>query len=128
MLSALRLLVLASVVTVAVTLSASPAVAGGIVVVASPSENNSCLIYGGGTVGGTGGSPGTSAGNVVHVPARAPLSHCGGADLPLHILNTIGHKAWFDQNVDKINRNAVEKDQATLSKVTGYFKDFNLIK
>ncbi|MEV5379369.1 hypothetical protein AB0L26_25865 [Streptomyces nondiastaticus] len=57
--------------------------AGGIVVVGSPSTDNSCSNQASASRGAGHTSPATAGGNVLGIPASAPLNQCGGADLPL---------------------------------------------
>lgn len=64
--------------------SAAPASAGGIIVFASPSFDNSCTNTGTAaqSAGDTTHSSGTANGPLAAIPAETPLNHCGGADLP----------------------------------------------
>jgi hypothetical protein len=58
--------------------------AGGIIVVASPSFSNACTNAGTHTTphGATTHGPGTAGGLLGQIPITSPLNHCGGADLP----------------------------------------------
>ncbi|MFF7725656.1 chaplin family protein [Streptomyces sp. NPDC008001] len=81
--AAIRSLALAGVMTaVAVMLNASPAAAGGIVVIGSPSSDDTCANQRTGARGATTSSPAHASGDVLQLPATTPLNHCGGADLP----------------------------------------------
>ncbi|MFH8408455.1 hypothetical protein ACH4FX_27175 [Streptomyces sp. NPDC018019] len=61
----------------------TPAAAGGIIVIGSPSHNNTCkngpsIAAHGSATDGTGGA----AGLLGQIPFGSPLNHCGSADLP----------------------------------------------
>ncbi|MEV5597733.1 hypothetical protein [Streptomyces sp. NPDC052496] len=62
---------------------AEPASAGGIIVIGSPSHDNTCL---NGRFSAARGAAthttGNAAGLLGQVPFRSPLNHCGDADLP----------------------------------------------
>ncbi|KAA6223072.1 hypothetical protein CP973_15105 [Streptomyces albofaciens JCM 4342] len=61
----------------------APAAAGGIIVIGSPSHNNTCMngpstaAHGAATHG-----TGSAAGLLGQIPFGSPLNHCGSADLP----------------------------------------------
>ncbi|WP_411105224.1 hypothetical protein [Streptomyces sp. cmx-4-9] len=67
-----------------IAFTATPALAGGIVVVGSPSHDNSCAHQRTGTrpQGATTAGPGIANALLGQLPATAALNHCGGADLP----------------------------------------------
>ncbi|MFC4517301.1 hypothetical protein [Streptomyces ehimensis] len=87
--SAARPFVLAAATAGALLLGASPAVAGGVIVFDSPSVNNTCAQKGMGTRGRAASAPGSATGDVIGLPAAAPLNHCGGADLPVQTINDL---------------------------------------
>ncbi|MEU7190662.1 hypothetical protein [Streptomyces sp. NPDC045369] len=62
---------------------AAPASAGGVIVLGSPSHDNTCRNGAGTAVRGaaTHGN-GSAAGLLGQIPFGSPLNHCGGADLP----------------------------------------------
>ncbi|GCD39326.1 hypothetical protein OEIGOIKO_07156 [Streptomyces chrestomyceticus JCM 4735] len=62
---------------------AAPASAGGLIVIGSPSHDNTCR-NGVGTVarGAATHGTGNAAGLLGQIPFGSPLNHCGGADLP----------------------------------------------
>ena len=70
--------------------TAAPASAGGIIVVASPSFENTCANgHSSGASGPTTHGPGGVSGLVGQIPLTSPLNHCGGADLiPTNELGT----------------------------------------
>ncbi|GGY65815.1 hypothetical protein GCM10010326_70530 [Streptomyces xanthochromogenes] len=80
-----RILVLASAAFGVGLAAATPAAAGGIIVVASPSHDNACTNLG--TTAQSGGETrngsGTVGGLLAAVPVGMPLNNCGGADLPM---------------------------------------------
>ncbi|MER6302047.1 hypothetical protein ABT247_21150 [Kitasatospora sp. NPDC001539] len=82
-------LVLTSAALCAGFATAAPAAAGGIIVIASPSHDNSCLNSYTRTqpYGRTTGTSGSAQGLQAQVPLLGPLNHCGGADLPLDNAN-----------------------------------------
>lgn len=65
--------------------TAAPASAGGVIVVASPSFDNSCANHGTAkqSAGRTTHGSGTVGGNLAALPAATPLNQCGGADIPI---------------------------------------------
>ncbi|WP_275464569.1 hypothetical protein [Streptomyces noursei] len=65
--------------------AATPAAAGGIIVIASPSFDNSCANQGTRTQphGHTSKESGSAQGMSAQIPLASPLNHCGGADVPL---------------------------------------------
>lgn len=74
---------------------ASPAAAGGIIVVASPSYDNACANHNTRTQpdGNTSGESGSGTGLLTQLPLSTALNHCGGADLP------------HASNVEDVNQN-----------------------
>ncbi|MER7349085.1 hypothetical protein ABT390_27165 [Streptomyces aurantiacus] len=66
-------------------MAASPAAAGGIIVIGSPSFNNGCANHQTHTQprGTTSEGSGPAQGLLAQVPVTDPLNHCGGADLPI---------------------------------------------
>ncbi len=62
--------------------SATPAAAGGIIVIGSPSFMNSCTNHGHATQrGATTNGNGAAGGLLATLPVSGPLNDCGGADL-----------------------------------------------
>ncbi|MFH8348972.1 hypothetical protein [Streptomyces sp. NPDC018045] len=62
---------------------AAPASAGGLIVIGSPSHNNTCM--NGPRMdarGDAGDGTGSVAGLLGQIPFGSPLNHCGSADLP----------------------------------------------
>ncbi|WP_189762375.1 hypothetical protein [Streptomyces xanthochromogenes] len=77
--------------------AASPAVAGGVIVVASPSHDNSCFNTDAAqSRDATRNGSGTAAGLLAALPIETPLNHCGGADLP---------GSHGPSNVEDVNQN-----------------------
>ncbi len=76
--------------------SAAPAAAGGIIVIASPSHDNTCANQGHATQrGATTSGSGSTGGILAALPVSGPLNHCGGADLPrTHPFHLHGHSFW----------------------------------
>ncbi|MEU8955502.1 hypothetical protein AB0C93_14475 [Streptomyces sp. NPDC048518] len=64
--------------------AAGPAAAGGIIVVASPTHDNSCANHKTHTQprGNTSAGSGPVNGLLAQLPLTTALNHCGGADLP----------------------------------------------
>ncbi|CAM5518367.1 hypothetical protein SRIMM317S_06997 [Streptomyces rimosus subsp. rimosus] len=64
--------------------SAAPAAAGGIIVIGSPSHDNTCANHGTVTqpMGSTSNGNGAAGGLLGQIPIGSALNHCGGADLP----------------------------------------------
>ncbi|MEU7159828.1 hypothetical protein [Streptomyces chrestomyceticus] len=61
----------------------APASAGGIIVIGSPSHDNTCVNRAGAAVRGAAThATGNLAGLLGQASLRNPLNHCGGADLP----------------------------------------------
>lgn len=82
--SALTALTLGVGTFAAALFAAAPASAGGIVVIASPSHDNSCLNLGSAKAASSlKRAAGTVSNLLGQVPVASPLNHCGGADAPL---------------------------------------------
>ncbi|WP_409240364.1 hypothetical protein [Streptomyces sp. PA5.6] len=64
--------------------TAAPAAAGGIIVIGSPSHDNTCTNHGTHTkpAAGTQRAAGPVQGLLAQVPVVNAINHCGGADLP----------------------------------------------
>lgn len=64
-------------------LTAAPALAGGILPIASPTFGTSCANHGAaGASAATAHSTGTADGNSAGLPVSGPFHQCGGADFP----------------------------------------------
>lgn len=81
-------------VIVGASATAAPAWAGGIGVILSPAFDNSCSTHAAagsaaGSAGGTASSSATAGGNLVSTPMSGALNHCGDADAPSNLIDTV---------------------------------------
>ncbi|KWT59220.1 hypothetical protein ADL21_24895 [Streptomyces albus subsp. albus] len=75
--------------------TASPAAAGGIIVIASPSFTNACANHGAHAKprGHSSNGSGSAQGLLAQVPIVDAVNHCGGADVP---------PSWESDKTDQI--------------------------
>ncbi|MCQ4080370.1 hypothetical protein NGB36_07105 [Streptomyces sp. RB6PN25] len=70
--------------------TAAPAWADGLGDTASPSLAHGCVTRtAAGTVGATTAGGGAAVSNVLSTPLSGPLNHCGNADIPSNVIDTI---------------------------------------
>ncbi|MFF4384635.1 chaplin family protein [Kitasatospora sp. NPDC001547] len=73
-----------------VPLAASPACAGGILPIISPSFDTSCANDGAAHAqGSTTAGPGTANGNLAGLPVSNPFNHCGGAEADPSVITSL---------------------------------------
>ncbi|MFJ9774963.1 hypothetical protein ACIRVF_27570 [Kitasatospora sp. NPDC101157] len=84
-------LVLGAAISSSGLLTAAPAQAGGIGVIASPAFDNTCVTASHlvNAVGSTADTAGLAT-NLTQIPLDVPYQHCGGADDPLKIIEVEG--------------------------------------
>jgi hypothetical protein len=77
-------------VIVGASATAAPAWAGGIGVILSPAFDNSCAAHAATrSQGGSASSSAAAGGNLVNTPMSGPLNHCGDADAPSNLIDTV---------------------------------------